>query len=596
MAKKPVDPFSLSAEQILAYLSKNRPLFPELEAARANSAALRSSPAARAVLEETEPRMADPAHIPLTTYTKASLFALTGDREQFEDPYFSKRGMLAGATLRLFFGQKELRDVVQDYIWNICEETTWVLPAHSRRSIDLFSAETAFNLAETLALLGDTLDAAIRARVRREIEQRIFQPYLEWYDAMEWYRAKMNWNGVCNSSVAATFLLLDPERQRAAKAVEIALKGLQVFIATAFEEDGASSEGVGYWHYGLHNFVPLAEMLRAASDGAVDLLAGERMHAIAQYPAKAMLSPGHYTCFADSHELSTFYPGMVVRLAERAGTPELRGILKGGSDHWYWRISMMLRDILWWDGSYQADVRVSDVFLPSGAVARMEAQTAQGTPVVAAIKGGNNGVPHNNNDIGSFMVHVGDESLLTDPGGGLYTRQYFSAERYQNIFCNSYGHGVPRIGGKLQPEGSEYYGEITMDASGPHKTAVVEFAHAYALPNLSGARRQLTVEAEGKQAGTVILQDDFTFSGKPEQVEEAFMTWAEVEVNGATAVVRGKKHSLRLTIESPSGAAFSLERLEKESKENEKPEILKRLTFVLPEAMTQQARVRMEVV
>jgi hypothetical protein len=155
---------------------------------------------------------------------------------------------------------------------------------------------------------------------------------------------------------------------------------------------------------------------------------------------------------------------------------------------------------------------------------------------------------------------------------------------------------VPRIGGKLQPEGREYYGEITMDASGPRKKAVVEFAHAYALPNLSGARRTLTIEAEGKKAGTVVLQDDFYFSGTPEQVEEAFITWDEVDVKGATALVRGTAHNLRLTIESPAGASFGLERLEKESKENEKPDILKRLTFVLPVASTQQARVRMEVV
>jgi hypothetical protein len=53
---------------------------------------------------------------------------------------------------------------------------------------------------------------------------------------------------------------------------------------------------------------------------------------------------------------------------------------------------------------------------------------------------------------------------------------------------------------------------------------------------------------------------------------------------------------LRLTIEAPAGVAFSVERLEKESKDNQMPQILKRLSFVLPEASVQQARVRMEIV
>ena len=95
---------------------------------------------------------------------------------------------------------------MQDYIWSVCDEATWVLPAHMNNPIDLFSAETAFNLAELLVLLGDTLDGEVIARVRREIERRIFEPYLHWHATHWWWKGTNNWNGVCNSSVACTFL------------------------------------------------------------------------------------------------------------------------------------------------------------------------------------------------------------------------------------------------------------------------------------------------------------------------------------------------------------------------------------------------------
>ena len=596
MADKLADPYSLTPEQIHTLLAGGASFFPELEAARKDPAALRSSAATQEVLTQTEDLMKGIEQIPQTTYSKSSLFALTGDREQYETPYFLKRHRLMAAALRMFLGQTELKPIVQDYIWSICEETTWVLPAHSRRAIDLFSAETAYNLAETLVLLGDALDVDIHARVRREVEERIFQPYLTWYQEMGWYKAHMNWNGVCNSAVAATFLWLDPVPTRAARAVAIALDGLHTFVDTAFEADGTSSEGVGYWNYGLLNFIPLAEMLRAGSNGVIDLLTSERMRLIAGYPAKVQLSPGHFTCFADSHEESAFNPGNIARLAERTGERSLYNVIAGPapteSD---WRLTSTLRNILWWDGRRPKDIELGDAFLPSGAVARMVAKTPFGTPVVIVIKGGHNAVPHNNNDIGSFMVHIAGESLLTDPGAGLYTRQYFGPERYQNIFCNSYGHSVPRIGGELQPEGRQYEGTITVDTSDGEKRATVDFTRAYAVKNLQSARRQITLIAQGKDAGSIVLQDEFRFSDSPLPVEEAFVTWSEVEVNGPTAIIRGRHHTLRMTIEAPQGAAFAAEYLEKESRENKKPAILKRLTFLLPEAVTQQARVRMQV-
>jgi hypothetical protein len=204
-------------------------------------------------------------------------------------------------------------------------------------------------------------------------------------------------------------------------------------------------------------------------------------------------------------------------------------------------------------------------------------------------------VPHNHNDIGTFMVHVDGESLLADPGSGLYTRQYFSDERYQNAFCSSYGHSVPRIGGQLQREGQQYEGTLSMDATKAPKIVALDFTHAYALRNMKSARRQITLASEGKDAGEVLLQDDFSFSSKPVEVEEAFVTWDEVDVRAHTAVIRGKRHALTLTIEAPAAARFAVERLEKESTENAKPQVLKRLSFVMPAAAAQQARVRMEV-
>lgn len=181
------DPFRLTAQELQPLLASPAACFPELDAARVNLDALRNAPQTQLVLGETETLMKTIERIPQTSYTLYRCFMRNGDRGGYETPYFDKRTKLAAAALRVFLGQHALKDVVQDYLWNICEESNWVLPAHENRRIDLFSAETGFVLAQALSLLGQMVDAEVRHRVRLEIERRIFEPYLRFHQSLGWY-------------------------------------------------------------------------------------------------------------------------------------------------------------------------------------------------------------------------------------------------------------------------------------------------------------------------------------------------------------------------------------------------------------------------
>jgi hypothetical protein len=571
---------------------------PELEAARNALPALKQAPQTQRVLQQTEQLIAGIESIPQTSYTTYRLFRASGERKRYEAAYFLKRARLSAAALRLFLGQTDLHEVVQDYLWSICEESNWVLPAHEGYPIDLFAAETGYLLAETLLLLGATLTEEVRHRVRAEIEHRIFEPYLKLFHVHHWYKGTSNWNGVCNSSVAATFLLLEPEQARVQRALEIALDGLRTFVETAFAEDGSSSEGVAYWHYGLFNFVTLSELLHACSQGEIDLLAGDKMKLIAAFPAKLQLSGSSFASFSDCDEHVSFHPGILTRLAQRTGEPTIDNLLaqpaEPDSD---WRLPMMLRDILWWNGSQPASIPPTDARLPLGGTARLVAQTHQGTPIVLSIKAGHNDEEHNHNDIGSFLLHVAGDNLLTDPGRGLYTRDYFGPARYENIFANSYGHSVPRIDGQLQGTGRAFTGtlleiEPTSDIDGGKQVAL-EFASAYPSPELSSARRELRLATQGADAGTAWLRDHFQFTQGIHQVEEAFITWQECEIDGASALIHGQHYDLLLTIEQPQGQRFRLERLEEQSTANQREQTLKRLSFILPEGSATDVTMRM---
>ena len=263
-------------------------------------------------------------------------------------------------------------------------------PAHTR-VIDLMAAETAFGLAEIVALLGPALDAEVRYRVRDEIERRIFAPFLSGYYDLRWFNGGDNWNGVCAGAIGGAFLYLERDPERLARALALILESLRTFVATAFAADGSTTEGVGYWHYGLTYPIIFAELLRGRTGGALDLLAAPRLRQIAAFPAAMLLAPGHFANFADATAQIPLNPGLIARLAARSGAPGLLSTLaptaplQGAASS---GLSRTLRDLLWWDGARQDAPPLADTLLPASGIARLTGRTATGAIDRAGDQGG----------------------------------------------------------------------------------------------------------------------------------------------------------------------------------------------------------------
>jgi hypothetical protein len=428
-------------------------------------------------------------------------------------------------------------------------------------------------------LLGDRLPQEIRDRVRKEVERRIFEPYLTHAREFWWDSGRNNWTGVCAGAVGQAFLLLEPDIARQAQALEIAVDQLDRFIEIAFEPDGGCLEGIGYWNYGLFHYVCLAEMLRSRTGGEIDLLANPKSKAIAAYPLAVVIAKDTYASFSDAHENASVRPFLAARLAERTGAA---GLLALAGDEPGGRLPEALRDLCWWDGKRPEMPPLDDAFLPDSGVVRLVDSTG-GHTVVLAAKAGHNEEPHNHNDIGSFIVAVDGTVYLCDPGSGLYNAAYFSAKRYDNVFANSFGHSVPRIGGNLQLPGKKHCG--VMEKTG-EKSVAIAFEKAYDVPSLIQASRQFEMKD-----GKVVLQDAFVFNGKPLEVEEAFMTWHNVETNGNTARIITDKGALEILAEN---GTFASEKLEEACKANKKSGTLTRVSLTCPPSKKMQTRFSIE--
>lgn len=518
--------------------------------------------------------------VPVTTYTQYRRFREAGERPPYEGPYFGKRTLLARAVLSVWLdGDASSLAQVNDLIWSICEESTWVVPAHEKQPwfIDLFCAETAATLSHVLHLLSDRLPEEIQDRIVSEVTRRVLDPFIEHGTEFSWGAGNNNWTGVCAGSVGQAFLLLERDPERYTQAISLVVEYLHNFIAHAFEADGASLEGIGYWNYGLAEYVIFAEMLRERTDGQIDLLADEKLKAVARFPLAVAMGPNLFASFSDSHESGYVRAYIGAKLAERTGAAELLGLLEPKPD---FRVHEAICDLLWWDGTKADQTALRDVVLPGSGLARL-VDTSGGHTLVVAAKAGHNNEPHNQNDVGSFIVSIDNTVYLCDPGAGLYSKDYFSAKRYQNIFCNSYGHSVPRVGGELQHEGKRARGTIE---STSEKAVRIRFEEAYPKSGLSQATRDIAL-----RDGGVLLNDQFAFGEDGKEIEEAFVTWLPVEVDGSLARLISDSGTIEMQTDS---GTFAVERLEEACRENHKSAVLSRLTVTCPAAKAVQTAFR----
>ena len=122
----------------------------------------------------------------------------------------------------------------------------------------------------------------------------------------------------------------------------------------------------------------------------------------------------------------------------------------------------------------------------------------------------------------------------------------------------------------------QFYGTIVeCGERDEQKYVIVDFHTAYNIPELTLARRTLSLDFA---TGEAVIHDLFGFEGNPQPVEEAFVTWDGVVVSGDTVTISGKQSTITARAD---GAHFAVEYLEKESKENERQGILKRISTTI---------------
>ncbi|MBN2469951.1 MAG: heparinase II/III family protein, partial [Anaerolineae bacterium] len=494
------------------------------------------------------------------------LFETTGDRAAYERAYFDRRRRLLGLALTTIIDETDAYlPALHDLLWAICNEYTWALPAHlpvgieavqacrlpPEQVVDLFAAHTAHMLAETSALLGEHLDPWLHYRIRSEMERRIFLPVFHDPRPFKWESDATNWTAVCGGCVGMAALILEEDRERLAGMIDRVLRAMACFLE-GFGADGGCAEGIAYWVYGIGFFTYFAAMLRDYTAGELDLFQSEHVRAIAAFPHAVSLGNGRFINYSDAPEQVVIHPGVGSFMGGILGQP-LPDLLPPGfhSDHIH-RWGHVTRDLLWTDvAALHQPAAGQSFFLPDLAWV-IDRRAVEGGTLAFSAKGGHNDEPHNHNDLGHFILHLGGESLLADLGAGVYTRQYFSAERYDCLHTGSQGHSVPVINGQPQRAGAAYRAVVRHYQPRPDGVDfTLDLTGAYADPDLDSFVRQFkwSVDLSGR-AATLRLVDTFRFAALPAAVEECFISTFPPTVQDGTARWQGQHGVISLSFDA----------------------------------------------
>ncbi|OBT58452.1 hypothetical protein VE04_01723 [Pseudogymnoascus sp. 24MN13] len=443
--------------------------------------------------------------IPVLPFRLFKMFDTMGDRLGYEAPYFSRRkALLVSALSAWLWNDPEDIGTLEECIWTLCDDYTWSLPSHMHGSsltietnvgysntskrrdaalnLDLFACETGLALAEICALLGDKLNPFIVERARSEVMRRVIDSYMDKSTIQHWEVLDNNWCAVCAGSIGSAAMLLVGNDLDLAAILRNLLPVMERYIA-GFSEDGACTEGLNYWTYGVSFFVVFAELLGRRTAGKLDLLSDKRFAPIALFQQNCFFPGAATLTFSDVEANDKYRPGVTCFLAEHfeeVMAPPLESAMDVMHSHCY-NFAPALSDLLW-----TTDTLVSKQAQPQPCVVYPKAQWLlcsgyDGTGFAA--KAGHNDEEHNHNDVGSFLFSRHGVMLLCDIGKGEYTKSYFGPDRYDTFCTSSKSHNVPIVDGHSQRDGREYCARnVIFDQNG---SISMDIAPTYAVSGLT---------------------------------------------------------------------------------------------------------------
>jgi len=559
------------------------------------------------------------------------MFVRNGNRTIYQDKYYKRRAdVLALAVAEYVEGKGRFTDSLINLVWMILEETTWVIPAHTKKRrephegfvpaslpyeyagevdyIDLFSAATAADLAWIYYMCKDVFDRenpVINERLLYELDRRIVRPFLDpvaCIRMMQWtglHGTKVNnWNPWIISNILVVCALATKDYYKREAIVKAAMNMLDCFI-NVYHDDGGCDEGPAYWDAAGAALFDSLQLLYDLTGGMVDIYKEPLIRRMGEYAVKVVIHEDRALNFADSPAKVCPDPALLYQWGVASGSEMMRtfgqnrlggrlpelNFRKQESWHFYRACRIMTMKRLP-ECEYIAPKKF---WLDGIVIAGTRENTETDKGLYLAFKGGTNDESHNHNDIGNVVVFADGKPVFIDAGRGDYTKRTFSSERYSIwSMCSDY-HNVATINGVTQAAGSQAYScdHVYEEESG---RLTMNLKHAYG----EEAGIDSYIRSAGLEKGVVSITDTILLKTPGNIMFSFICTMKPQDITSNSFVLQGR------TITFDESLELSWEELDKSWPETElipvywDVEVLYRITLKNREQVLQKTY-RLEV-
>jgi len=506
---------------------------------------LKASGAYKNAVKKAEDMLKEP--MPATSDDLYLQYTKNGNRTNWQEVNFKRRSRIKIFTVSECIEDKgRFIPALEDAIGEICKEKTWVMPAHDQKlvnfngkttEIDLASSMFGLELATSYFVLGDKLSSGCRKKIEENIDSRIITPFknmLAGKQPMWWLKGESNWNAVCLGCVTATGLTMLQSKDERAFFISEAMKYSRYYIA-GFTDDGYCSEGLGYWNYGFSHYAILAEAILKATHGKINLFNDRKIRTISEFSSNIEILNGVCPAFADCDVKAKPMGSLVKYLSYRYGeAPGKYENYATDSELFYCLAVSFPEKVESPKFAEEGNSNLRTWFNNAGILICRPAKDSS-CKIGVALKGGHNGEQHNHNDVGSYVIVLGKEPIVLDPGGEVYTARTFSSKRYDSNLLNSFGHPVPIVGGQLQKTGKDAMAKILKtEFTGDSDTMEMDLTSAYPVKELLSLKR--TFVYSRKQEGSLTVTDEASFSS-PAGFETAMVTFGTFEKKSDSSII-----------------------------------------------------------
>ena len=486
--------------------------------------------------------------VPATSATLMLEYVRTGNRSHYQDASFARRNQLMDLVLAETIEDKgRFTDTIVNFVWAICEETYWGVPAHlgvqkaknglpdaDDPTVDLFGAETAATLALTNYFVGTKLDKVsplLRKRIYSETVKKTLTPIRDTarYSWLNPAKKVNNWNPWIISNVTAADLLLEHDEARRAENLYQYLKLLDIYI-NGLGEDGGCDEGPSYWFAAGASVFDSLDLLYGATRGRINIYDQPIIRKMASYIYKMHIAGNYFVDFADA-DPQFRGDGLVLY---RFGKATKDDMLTGFGLSFYESNKRVVGE------GFQKPRRLSNLLVLKGLpginsytppieawfsdIQVMTARTQSG--LFLAAHAGNNGESHNHNDVGDFIVYLDGEPLIIDAGRGNYTAKTFSSKRYELWFTESQYHNLPIINGIGQSAGEKF---ASQNVTYNDDALTMDIAPAY--PKEAGVESWKRTVKLDRSHDQVTIVDDYLLKSEQSSLQQVFMTVCDIDTS-----------------------------------------------------------------